>query len=119
MDRIMKVEGMECERCKATTVKLDRCGKCKVVAYCSRAHQAADWKNHKITCRAPDDLIAGDIVELFGLSQLDNSELSNGMNFEVRRKMGVNVFLSALGNFKEFNLDIKNMRRVLIKENRP
>ena len=32
--------------CRAPSV----CSKCKLVSYCSREHQAADWKNHKLHC---------------------------------------------------------------------
>ncbi|KAG0586442.1 hypothetical protein KC19_2G090900 [Ceratodon purpureus] len=31
----------------------DRCAKCKVVYYCSRSHQAADYAKHKTYCQAP------------------------------------------------------------------
>jgi hypothetical protein len=27
-----------------------RCSRCKLVAYCSKAHQQLDWKNHKLVC---------------------------------------------------------------------
>lgn len=29
---------------------LSRCGRCKMVLYCSAAHQASDWPRHKVEC---------------------------------------------------------------------
>lgn len=31
--------------------KLQRCGQCKLVLYCSKEHQKSDWKRHKNECR--------------------------------------------------------------------
>ena len=42
-----------CEKCgvlKCMGVKLLSCGRCKLVHYCSTAHQKADWKQHKPNC---------------------------------------------------------------------
>ena len=42
-----------CELPSCTTdedAALSRCGKCHVVLYCSREHQAADWARHKVEC---------------------------------------------------------------------
>ncbi|KAF9025808.1 hypothetical protein BDZ89DRAFT_953481, partial [Hymenopellis radicata] len=30
-----------------------RCSKCKIVAYCSPAHQRSDWPKHKTRCFKP------------------------------------------------------------------
>jgi hypothetical protein len=84
----------------------------------SYIHQS-DWPSHKKSCRLPDDLIDGDIVELFGLDDSHDSQLSNGMNFEVKRKEGSVAVLVALGNSREFSVGLGNMRRVLKKEKRP
>ena len=35
--------------CRAPSV----CSKCKLVSYCTREHQAKDWKNHKRCCAVP------------------------------------------------------------------
>jgi pre-rRNA-processing protein TSR4 len=35
--------------CRAPSV----CSKCKLVSYCTREHQAKDWKNHKRCCGVP------------------------------------------------------------------
>ncbi|PBK81585.1 hypothetical protein ARMGADRAFT_1068516 [Armillaria gallica] len=34
-------------------IGLQRCQKCKEVSYCSRNHQASDWRVHKRVCEAP------------------------------------------------------------------
>ena len=39
------------------TIKLLSCGKCRVMKYCSKEHQKADWKYHKKLC---DPLIGAD-----------------------------------------------------------
>ena len=39
----------QCIICSKAT-ELKRCGRCKVVFYCSRQHQIQDWSNHKMTC---------------------------------------------------------------------
>lgn len=31
--------------------KFERCGRCRLVFYCSRACQLADWKAHKAGCK--------------------------------------------------------------------
>jgi hypothetical protein len=38
-----------CQRSKSTT-KLQRCGSCRLVAYCSTSCQRRDWSQHKICC---------------------------------------------------------------------
>lgn len=47
-----KYAGTQCEFCRAygVGVKLGFCGGCKSVRYCSKEHQKADWKKHKIVC---------------------------------------------------------------------
>ncbi|KAG7353045.1 MYND finger domain containing protein [Nitzschia inconspicua] len=41
-----------CGKQSSETIKLSRCGKCSVAAYCSRDCQVQDWKtgNHKLAC---------------------------------------------------------------------
>jgi len=43
------VEILPCKVCGGTE-KTMRCGRCKVVAYCGKEHQKADWKVHKRVC---------------------------------------------------------------------
>ena len=38
-------------------VRLRVCSKCKAVAYCSVAHQRADWPQHKRVCKAFQDIL--------------------------------------------------------------
>lgn len=46
-----KCENRGCFNTDTVTVKLDRCGKCKLAFYCSRECQVADWKaRHKKVC---------------------------------------------------------------------
>jgi hypothetical protein len=43
------VEILPCAAC-GDTEKTMRCARCKVVAYCGKEHQKADWKVHKKIC---------------------------------------------------------------------
>ena len=43
------VEILLCKVC-GETEKAKRCARCKVVAYCGKEHQKADWKVHKRVC---------------------------------------------------------------------
>jgi hypothetical protein len=43
------VEILPCKVC-GELEKTKRCGRCKVVAYCGKEHQKADWKEHKKVC---------------------------------------------------------------------
>jgi len=36
----------------AVTAPISKCGRCALVFYCGREHQAADWARHKVECRA-------------------------------------------------------------------
>jgi tetratricopeptide (TPR) repeat protein len=40
-----------CRKCHRTGVKLDGCGGCKSVRYCSKECQTADWAAHKKPCK--------------------------------------------------------------------
>ena len=50
-----------CEMCKQTTTiialsggglyKFKKCGKCKIVFYCSKFCQCQDWEKHKLICK--------------------------------------------------------------------
>jgi hypothetical protein len=39
-----------CQICQKSN-GLNTCGKCKVVQYCGREHQANDWPAHKVVCK--------------------------------------------------------------------
>lgn len=41
-----------CAICKKHDVELKTCGRCHGAWYCSRACQEADWKLHKLLCKA-------------------------------------------------------------------
>ena len=42
---------LACQHCCASS-GLQKCGRCSVIAYCSKACQQADWPRHKRACRA-------------------------------------------------------------------
>ncbi len=42
------MDNASCLVCGTRNCKL-RCGRCKFVYYCSKAHQSEDWKNHKVS----------------------------------------------------------------------
>ena len=42
-----------CKTCLKENVKLQKCGRCKSVFYCSKDCQKKDWKSHKAVCAAP------------------------------------------------------------------
>lgn len=44
-------ESRACAYCGKNDGKLSNCGGCESVCYCSRAHQKADWQNHKKLCK--------------------------------------------------------------------
>lgn len=44
--------GRQCNNCGIVKDELQRCGRCKAVAYCSRECQASAWKDHKRVCHA-------------------------------------------------------------------
>ena len=44
----MALQG-ECQVCGEGTYR--RCGRCKQTYYCSKEHQTADWKCHKMACK--------------------------------------------------------------------
>jgi hypothetical protein len=50
MTPISKTLASGCQTCHKTT-QLNTCGKCKVVQYCGREHQVADWPEHKNICK--------------------------------------------------------------------
>ena len=43
------MEVLPCKVC-GETEKTMKCARCKVVAYCGKEHQKADWKVHKKIC---------------------------------------------------------------------
>lgn len=45
-----------CSQCEKTAQKIMRCGKCKVVSYCSVECQREAWPTHKKTCHKPPTL---------------------------------------------------------------
>ena len=40
-----------CENCDKETSKMQKCSRCRLVRYCSRDCQLADWKEHKKACK--------------------------------------------------------------------
>ena len=49
--------GLDSEkRCKVCYSKenLQKCSRCKLVSYCGKEHQKADWKEHKLICKEND-----------------------------------------------------------------
>ncbi|KAF7305727.1 MYND-type domain-containing protein [Mycena chlorophos] len=48
--KLPKPSRVECFVCKEPGEDLKRCGKCKMVSYCSRECQKRDWENHKVVC---------------------------------------------------------------------
>ena len=51
-----RVDRRRCANCDQTFDRaLRACARCKVVYYCSRECQRADWRSHKNVCRDPMD----------------------------------------------------------------
>jgi hypothetical protein len=48
---IMITKKNGCNHCGKKDIKLKSCAKCKIVKYCSKECQCADWNNHKQTCK--------------------------------------------------------------------
>ncbi|KAJ3256722.1 hypothetical protein HK103_005217 [Boothiomyces macroporosus] len=42
---------LNCQLCNTKQLGNKKCGKCLLVAYCSRECQVADWKTHKVKCK--------------------------------------------------------------------
>lgn len=72
---------MPCALCVMNTgfysdVKTRRCGKCRLIAYCSAEHQHEDWPRHKLHCGKS---VAPAVLQLFkvtGLYLVDNMAFS-------------------------------------------
>eukprot|EP00545_Synedropsis_sp_CCMP1620_P013722 CAMPEP_0119018488 /NCGR_PEP_ID=MMETSP1176-20130426/19525_1 /TAXON_ID=265551 /ORGANISM="Synedropsis recta cf, Strain CCMP1620" /LENGTH=333 /DNA_ID=CAMNT_0006972505 /DNA_START=23 /DNA_END=1024 /DNA_ORIENTATION=+ len=47
-----KKRGKSCARCGGVTTDLKKCSGCQKVSYCSQSCQRADWKTHKVFCKA-------------------------------------------------------------------
>jgi len=43
-------ELLPCKVC-GTTDGTSRCARCRVVFYCGKEHQVADWASHKVLCK--------------------------------------------------------------------
>ena len=71
----------QCGVAPARGAKLQRCAKCRLASYCSAQCQCADWKAHRLQCRAPGEHREGDIVKLHKLRQRPHL---NGQLFIVR-----------------------------------
>ena len=39
-----------CSKCSKSLQRLQYCGKCSIVTYCSKECQRADWPTHKLVC---------------------------------------------------------------------
>ena len=47
------IEGKCCAMCGGTA-QLLKCGKCRILRYCSKDHQVSHWTKHKMRCKAPE-----------------------------------------------------------------
>lgn len=47
---VPKLLDAQCSQCKTAAGNLSVCAGCKVVRYCCKEHQAADWPTHKAQC---------------------------------------------------------------------
>lgn len=47
-DEGIAAEDKKCKRCGKSGTQMLRCSRCKMVYYCSKQHQAADWTEHKV-----------------------------------------------------------------------
>ena len=47
---------MDCAVCGVAAVAV--CARCKLLGYCGREHQRADWPAHKIVCRKAESAAA-------------------------------------------------------------
>ncbi|KAJ3072537.1 hypothetical protein HDU98_003423 [Podochytrium sp. JEL0797] len=126
-----RLEGQKCDECGAlaraengeVVTRLRKCQKCLSKFYCSPECQRAAWKSgHKISCRAPGDLVRFDFVRVHGLQ---NAVKMNGQVFEVQRlKSGsaadeeVKWIVSLVGGGGEVAVKEKNLTRVMCKEER-
>ena len=45
----------QCNKCTGIGMNLKRCGRCKMVFYCSQVCQKSDWAEHKKSCAPPQD----------------------------------------------------------------
>jgi hypothetical protein len=49
-----------CAQCGKKEQEMNRCAKCRLVDYCSKECQKVAWKTHKVTCKAPQNIIIED-----------------------------------------------------------
>ncbi|KAF5354505.1 hypothetical protein D9758_012406 [Tetrapyrgos nigripes] len=63
-----------CQKCfkDDTREALSRCSKCRSVAYCGAACQKADWKGHKVICKAMSSL---DDISIYHLTDAISTDL--------------------------------------------
>jgi hypothetical protein len=50
---------MHCDAAETSAHHLKNCGRCRMVAYCNKTCQTADWPAHKLVCNKHDGLHLG------------------------------------------------------------
>ncbi|KAJ8921030.1 hypothetical protein NQ315_015826 [Exocentrus adspersus] len=79
-----------CHVCKERTPDLKRCSRCRVVAYCSKEHQKADWKYHKELCKAITKTDSGE-------NGLDRLEVRDWVEFRKYNILRAHLWQKELG----------------------
>jgi len=55
--RELQPDDSKCRQCSSASKSLQKCGRCKIVCYCSKECQAAHWPTHKTNCKRPNYLL--------------------------------------------------------------
>lgn len=89
-----KLSVHSCNRCNKREIEIEfkRCGRCRLVWYCSRECQEADWRQHKGNCKKEEriQLSRDSVVSVEGMSFV-TSNLSSTARGAYRKPDGVNV----------------------------
>lgn len=113
MDLNMRVVGSKCDCCNVTASaerKLLLCTRCKRKKYCCIACQHADWKKHKLSCRAPKDFKINDIVRVQGIIQLPELNGNLVSVVEITDRL---VVVVVLGGTQEFKVESSNITLIV------
>jgi hypothetical protein len=81
-----------CDVVETTAKKLSKCSACKLVAYCSKEHQRADWANHKPFClqnrvsapAQPAASAAGSAASSGASAEATDDKKRTGVNVDIR-----------------------------------